>query len=701
MSNLLGPNSGRLVDALQGELHYVELMKQWRALDAAFGGLRVINITQNAPTGSEVDGDAYVVGPAPTGAFAPHAGEYARRSSAAQLSAATWEFFPLKHGWRIYDRGGSKLYIVNASLALVDALTPALGALQYQGGWNANTNSPAIPAASSANKGYYYVVTTASGGDVSHTNCPANTNYLVGDWLVSNGTTWDYVGGREAETLNTPGAIPLRDADGGFLMGPLKATASATSPGVSGSSNQAAQPGAVGGNSAPRGVGVYGESTGGSAGTGVQGVVAASGGGIGVHGLAGSGTSADGVKGEVTGTGSGNGVVGSVGASGKSALKGNNNSATYPTVDASNANANGDVAKHSTSATAGSGSAVVAEIQANSGTHTGHAIIARKYGATVTGRALNIDDNGTDRGGINFNGEAGFGDTPTSGYDITAKLGKFLSKIADGAAAVGFDLVTQALSTAGALALRIKNNTTVLFTLDKDGNGVLTGGLTLGTPLATSSGGSPWPSFRRHGWWNWTGISATRVAVGLATPDTFSFSAMSDETEGVFGKFDNSISSSVGRWGSAAFDETKTRNKPIMRARIKTGPNATDIQNCRIRVGLYSATPYGSGAMTSALAAFRYLPALDGTVFWRTETADGTTANVVASATAIAHATVYELTLDASDPTSIKFYINGTLVATHTTNLPAQTTALGGYVAIEATSSSQVMLVDFFHLEQR
>jgi hypothetical protein len=227
-----------------------------------------------------------------------------------------------------------------------------------------------------------------------------------------------------------------------------------------------------------------------------------------------------------------------------------------------------------------------------------------------------------------------------------------------------------------------------------------------GGTLFVSNGSSwaqvdaPHSNRRRVGTWCWAGVSGTRTATGVALPDTFSFSAMSDEAEGVFGLFDNSISAGVGRWGTSANNETKTRNRPIIRARIKTGPASTDIQNCRIRCGLYAGAPYGSGAMISELLAFRYLPALDGTVYWYTESADGGTADVNATATPIAYNTVYNLMIDAVDPTSVKFWIDDVLVKTQTVNLPAQTTALGGYFAEEATGSSQKFLIDFISFEQ-
>ncbi|RWM29785.1 hypothetical protein [Mesorhizobium sp.] len=62
------------------------------------------------------------------------------------------------------------------------------GALSYQGTWNANTNTPTMPAASSANKGQYYKVDTAGA-----TNVSGITDWQIGDWIVSNGTSWDKI----------------------------------------------------------------------------------------------------------------------------------------------------------------------------------------------------------------------------------------------------------------------------------------------------------------------------------------------------------------------------------------------------------------------------------------------------------------------------------------------------------------------------
>ena len=67
------------------------------------------------------------------------------------------------------------------------------GTVRYIANWNANTNSPTIPAASAANKGQYYIVLTAG-----TTNIDGVAEWAVGDWIISNGATWTKVDNSEA-----------------------------------------------------------------------------------------------------------------------------------------------------------------------------------------------------------------------------------------------------------------------------------------------------------------------------------------------------------------------------------------------------------------------------------------------------------------------------------------------------------------------
>lgn len=85
------------------------------------------------------------------------------------------------------------------------------GALVYQGTWNASTNTPAIPAASISNKGFYYKVATAG-----TTNIDGFANWTVGDLIISNGTTWDAVQGGSSDVTSVAGrvgAVVLSSAD--------------------------------------------------------------------------------------------------------------------------------------------------------------------------------------------------------------------------------------------------------------------------------------------------------------------------------------------------------------------------------------------------------------------------------------------------------------------------------------------------------
>ncbi|WOB06465.1 beta strand repeat-containing protein [Piscinibacter gummiphilus] len=83
--------------------------------------------------------------------------------------------------------------------AAIDANTAAIanmaGALHYQAVWNASTNSPTLPAASVSNKGWYWKVGTAGNTSIS-----GITDWEVGDWVVSNGVSYDKVDNTDSFT---------------------------------------------------------------------------------------------------------------------------------------------------------------------------------------------------------------------------------------------------------------------------------------------------------------------------------------------------------------------------------------------------------------------------------------------------------------------------------------------------------------------
>ena len=72
----------------------------------------------------------------------------------------------------------------NSKVPTANLPDSVLGQLEYKGTWNADTDTPSLPSASTV-KGNYYVVSTAG---VYET-----IDYEIGDWIVSNGTAWEKV----------------------------------------------------------------------------------------------------------------------------------------------------------------------------------------------------------------------------------------------------------------------------------------------------------------------------------------------------------------------------------------------------------------------------------------------------------------------------------------------------------------------------
>lgn len=88
--------------------------------------------------------------------------------------------------------------------------TSMVGGLNYQGTWDASTNSPAITSGVGT-KGYYYKVSVAGS-----TAIDGSSNWTVGDMIVFNGTTWDQVQGGSSDVTSVfgrVGAVVLLSSD--------------------------------------------------------------------------------------------------------------------------------------------------------------------------------------------------------------------------------------------------------------------------------------------------------------------------------------------------------------------------------------------------------------------------------------------------------------------------------------------------------
>jgi hypothetical protein len=84
-----------------------------------------------------------------------------------------------------------------------------IGALNYQGTWNASTNTPTLTS-SVGTKGYYYVVSVAG-----TTNLNGITDWQIGDWAVYNGTAWQKIDNTDGVTSvnGYTGAVVLTNTD--------------------------------------------------------------------------------------------------------------------------------------------------------------------------------------------------------------------------------------------------------------------------------------------------------------------------------------------------------------------------------------------------------------------------------------------------------------------------------------------------------
>jgi len=81
-----------------------------------------------------------------------------------------------------------------------------VGQVEYQGTWDASTNTPTLPAANTV-KGHYYVVSTAG--------TYLTVSYEIGDWIISNGTDWEKVDNTDSvsSVFGRTGAITAVEAD--------------------------------------------------------------------------------------------------------------------------------------------------------------------------------------------------------------------------------------------------------------------------------------------------------------------------------------------------------------------------------------------------------------------------------------------------------------------------------------------------------
>jgi len=103
--------------------------------------------------------------------------------------------------------GNSGKYLTTNGSVLSWATVP--GILNYQGTWNASVNTPTL-ASSTGTQGYYYIVGTSGS-----TNLNGIIDWVVGDWLLFNGSVWQKIDTTDLVTsvAGRTGAITLSTTD--------------------------------------------------------------------------------------------------------------------------------------------------------------------------------------------------------------------------------------------------------------------------------------------------------------------------------------------------------------------------------------------------------------------------------------------------------------------------------------------------------
>jgi hypothetical protein len=153
---------------------------------------------------------------------------------------------------------------------------------------------------------------------------------------------------------------------------------------------------------------------------------------------------------------------------------------------------------------------------------------------------------------------------------------------------------------------------------------------------------------------------------------------------------------------SGAFTMLRFEWDHDMTVKIKTDQGS--VSGVRYNIGMFSATPDGATSTAVSAVFFRYDSGIQPTAFWQTITCTttcvgaGSTTNT--TSVAVTANTAYLLRVKCTNSTSCAFYINGALVATHTTTLPASTQLMGYGVrvtnvatAIRAIRTSYISIV--------
>lgn len=185
-------------------------------------------------------------------------------------------------------------------------------------------------------------------------------------------------------------------------------------------------------------------------------------------------------------------------------------------------------------------------------------------------------------------------------------------------------------------------------------------------------------------------VMDTSIGGGSAINDAEGFFLEYGGTGGGFIRFYDDSGQNIGL--------TQCRHRGVFTTRFKT---PDDLSAGAFHIGLVENSADVSGVSDGDYAGFEvalltFVPegGVDGTAFWRTRTCDGTTTTETQITTAsIAVDTVYDFAVDLRTPGEIRFYLDGTLINTHSANIPASATPLGVHASFDGGAGTSGMII--------
>lgn len=195
---------------------------------------------------------------------------------------------------------------------------------------------------------------------------------------------------------------------------------------------------------------------------------------------------------------------------------------------------------------------------------------------------------------------------------------------------------------------------------------------------------------RKHYEWSQIALGTTTFTDGGGGIAPTASPALFDDTTGSYINYPSSTTlNATAGWPAASGGGSvlvfERQLGPILQVVIKTGASATDIANCTIWVGMNVSGGTDASA-TGAGIMFRFDPFVESSgapgsdVNWQATQGDNvfpsTQSNVTDTGVVVTANTRYVLRIDASAVSTVRFYINDVLVATHTTGLVTATTKM-------------------------